>query len=236
MRSHSIGAGAVALTLRTGAQRRSVRRDTAGHATGRAARAPTLTSRFAGGSTWTKTRRLASGPPRRPAFLHDTDAARRIARIDTARGPGGALAFARLLLLADREEGAQFWFLFAAGGGQATGAICAICLRSATPGGVVTDADRDPHHRRPGSRRTDCRRREGPPSPTPGRRPPRPRTVPPGWLAAVGTKVLRSGRVPPDTVPEGAGQMMLGAGGVQRCVRGTVPTMPYSFLSCSGMA
>jgi hypothetical protein len=57
-------------------------------------------------------------------ILHDTDAARRIARFDTARDPGGALAFASLLLLADREEGAQFWLQFAAGGGQATGAIC----------------------------------------------------------------------------------------------------------------
>lgn len=37
------------------------------------------------------------------------DAARRIARFDTARDPGGALAFACLLVLADREEGAQFW-------------------------------------------------------------------------------------------------------------------------------
>ncbi|GAA4050796.1 hypothetical protein [Streptomyces shaanxiensis] len=57
-------------------------------------------------------------------ILHDTDAARRIARFDTARDPGGALAFASLLVLADREEGAQFWLQFAAGGGQATGAIC----------------------------------------------------------------------------------------------------------------
>ncbi|MFF8939262.1 hypothetical protein ACF08O_32025 [Streptomyces paradoxus] len=57
-------------------------------------------------------------------ILHDTDAVRRIARFDTARDPGGALAFASLLLLADREEGAQFWLQFAAGGGQATGAIC----------------------------------------------------------------------------------------------------------------
>ncbi|MGC0211957.1 hypothetical protein [Streptomyces levis] len=57
-------------------------------------------------------------------ILHDTDAARRIARFDTTRDPGGALAFASLLLLADREEGAQFWLQFAAGGGQATGAIC----------------------------------------------------------------------------------------------------------------
>ncbi|WSQ14969.1 hypothetical protein OG604_48710 [Streptomyces sp. NBC_01231] len=57
-------------------------------------------------------------------IIHDDDAARRIARFDTARDPGGALAFACLLLLADREEGAQFWLQFAAGGGQATGAIC----------------------------------------------------------------------------------------------------------------
>jgi hypothetical protein len=57
-------------------------------------------------------------------ILHDTDAARRIARFDKARDPGGALAFASLLVLADREEGAQFWLQFAAGGGQATGAIC----------------------------------------------------------------------------------------------------------------
>lgn len=57
-------------------------------------------------------------------ILHDTDAVRRIARFDTARDPGGALAFASLLLLADREEGAQFWLQFAVGGGQATGAIC----------------------------------------------------------------------------------------------------------------
>ncbi|MFD5593788.1 hypothetical protein [Streptomyces griseorubiginosus] len=61
-------------------------------------------------------------------IIHDDDAARRIARFDTARDPGGALAFACLLVLADREEGAQFWLQFAAGGGQATGAICLYLL------------------------------------------------------------------------------------------------------------
>ncbi|MFD5407191.1 hypothetical protein [Streptomyces griseorubiginosus] len=61
-------------------------------------------------------------------IIHDNDAARRIARFDTARDPGGALAFACLLVLADREEGAQFWLQFAAGGGQATGAICLYLL------------------------------------------------------------------------------------------------------------
>ncbi len=45
-----------------------------------------------------------------------------------ARDPGGALAFACLLLLADYEEGAQFWLQYAAGGGQATGAVCLLLL------------------------------------------------------------------------------------------------------------
>lgn len=56
--------------------------------------------------------------------IHQDDAARRIACFDTAGDPGGALAFACLLMLADREEGAQFWLQYAAGGGQTTGAIC----------------------------------------------------------------------------------------------------------------
>ncbi|WP_406126122.1 hypothetical protein [Streptomyces sp. NBC_00989] len=60
--------------------------------------------------------------------IHDGDAARRLARFDAARDPGGALAFACLLMLADREEGAQFWLQFAAGGGQATGALCLYLL------------------------------------------------------------------------------------------------------------
>lgn len=60
--------------------------------------------------------------------IHHDDAVRRLARFDAARDPGGALAFACLLMLADREEGAQFWLQFAAGGGQATGALCLYLL------------------------------------------------------------------------------------------------------------
>ncbi|MET9800194.1 hypothetical protein [Streptomyces sp. NPDC006368] len=61
-------------------------------------------------------------------IIHDDDAARRIARFDTVRDPGGALAFACLLVLADREEGAQFWWQFAAGAGNATSALCLYLL------------------------------------------------------------------------------------------------------------
>ncbi|MFI2207637.1 hypothetical protein ACH47Z_44750 [Streptomyces sp. NPDC020192] len=60
--------------------------------------------------------------------IHDDEAARRITRFDETRDPGGALAFACLLLLADYEEGAQFWLQYAAGGGQATGAVCLYLL------------------------------------------------------------------------------------------------------------
>ncbi|NEA65367.1 hypothetical protein [Streptomyces sp. SID12488] len=60
--------------------------------------------------------------------IHDDDAVHRLAHFDDARDPGGALAFACLLMLADREEGAQFWLQFAAGGGQATGALCLYLL------------------------------------------------------------------------------------------------------------
>ncbi|MEV0523498.1 hypothetical protein AB0I66_08740 [Streptomyces sp. NPDC050439] len=60
--------------------------------------------------------------------IHDDEAVRRLARFDTIRDPGGALAFACLLVLADREEGAQFWLQFAAGGGEATGALCLYLL------------------------------------------------------------------------------------------------------------
>ncbi|WP_406510482.1 hypothetical protein [Streptomyces sp. NBC_00212] len=61
-------------------------------------------------------------------IILDEDAARRIARFDTARDPGGALAFACLLVLADKEEGAQFWWQFAAGAGNATSALCLYLL------------------------------------------------------------------------------------------------------------
>ncbi|MEU5951239.1 hypothetical protein [Streptomyces sp. NPDC047525] len=60
--------------------------------------------------------------------IHDDEAARRLAHFDTIRDPGGALAFACLLVLAEREEGAQFWLQFAAGGGEATGALCLYLL------------------------------------------------------------------------------------------------------------
>ncbi|MFF4182402.1 hypothetical protein ACFYZ9_04365 [Streptomyces sp. NPDC001691] len=62
------------------------------------------------------------------SIIHDDDAAQRIARFDTVRDPGGALAFACLLVLADREEGAQFWWQFAAGAGNATSALCLYLL------------------------------------------------------------------------------------------------------------
>ncbi|WP_055712057.1 hypothetical protein, partial [Streptomyces torulosus] len=62
------------------------------------------------------------------SVIHDDDAAQRIARFDTTCDPGGALAFACLLVLADREEGAQFWWQFAAGAGNATGALCLYLL------------------------------------------------------------------------------------------------------------
>lgn len=58
------------------------------------------------------------------SVIHDADAACRLDHFDTTRDPGGALAFACLLVLADEEEGAQFWWQFAAGAGNATGALC----------------------------------------------------------------------------------------------------------------
>jgi hypothetical protein len=58
------------------------------------------------------------------SVIHDHDAARHIARFDTTRDPGGALIFACLLVLADKEDGAQFWLQFAAGAGNATSALC----------------------------------------------------------------------------------------------------------------
>ncbi|MEU5161212.1 hypothetical protein AB0G74_16620 [Streptomyces sp. NPDC020875] len=61
-------------------------------------------------------------------IIHDADAARRIARFDTTRDPGGALAFACLLVLAGIEEGAQFWWQFAAGAGNPSAAVCLYLL------------------------------------------------------------------------------------------------------------
>ncbi|MFE2301143.1 hypothetical protein ACFXAW_23530 [Streptomyces sp. NPDC059445] len=51
-------------------------------------------------------------------------AAARITAFDMSRDPDGALTFASLLYLADQEEGAQFWWHFAAGAGNVTAALC----------------------------------------------------------------------------------------------------------------
>ncbi|MFE3326789.1 hypothetical protein [Streptomyces sp. NPDC059176] len=56
--------------------------------------------------------------------ITNREAAGYIARFEDDRDPGGALAFACLLDLADAEEGAQFWWQFAAGAGNATSALC----------------------------------------------------------------------------------------------------------------
>ncbi|MEW1551844.1 hypothetical protein [Streptomyces tsukubensis] len=60
--------------------------------------------------------------------IHDADAAQRIARFDTTRDPGGALAFACLLVLAGIEDGAQFWWQFSAGAGNPSAAVCLYLL------------------------------------------------------------------------------------------------------------
>ncbi|MER5886990.1 hypothetical protein ABT160_24465 [Streptomyces sp. NPDC001941] len=62
------------------------------------------------------------------SIVHAGDAARRIARFDDVRDPGGALAFACLLILAGKDEGAQFWLQYAAGAGNVTGALCLYLL------------------------------------------------------------------------------------------------------------
>ncbi|MGW6016248.1 hypothetical protein [Streptomyces sp. NPDC055210] len=51
-------------------------------------------------------------------------AARRISAFDSTRDPDGALPFACLLYLADQTEGAHFWWLYAAGAGNITAALC----------------------------------------------------------------------------------------------------------------
>ncbi|MCX5071024.1 hypothetical protein OHA84_36350 [Streptomyces sp. NBC_00513] len=60
--------------------------------------------------------------------ITDTEAADYIARFQDGRDPGGALAFACLLDLAHIEDGAQFWWQFAAGAGNPTGALCLYLL------------------------------------------------------------------------------------------------------------
>jgi hypothetical protein len=99
------------------------------------------------------------GAPQPPAALHeraasdlralchviirDAEAARRIARFDKALDPGGALAFACLLLLADKQEGAQFWLQFAAGAGNSSAAVCLYLLHLTR--GDVRDAQHWAH-------------------------------------------------------------------------------------------
>ncbi|MGP4008370.1 hypothetical protein [Streptomyces sp. 4N124] len=60
--------------------------------------------------------------------VHHDGAARRITLFDTARDPDGALPFACLLYLADEEEGARFWWQYAAGAGSVTAALCLYLL------------------------------------------------------------------------------------------------------------
>ncbi|WP_328557539.1 hypothetical protein [Streptomyces sp. NBC_00358] len=55
--------------------------------------------------------------------VHHHGAARHITAFDTARDPDGALTFACLLYLADQEEGARFWWHYAAGAGSTTAAL-----------------------------------------------------------------------------------------------------------------
>ncbi|WP_369384144.1 hypothetical protein [Streptomyces sp. cg36] len=71
--------------------------------------------------------------------ITDSEAACRLARFHADRDPGGALTFACLLDLADREEGAQFWWLFAAGAGNPTSALCLYFLHLRR--GELRDAD-----------------------------------------------------------------------------------------------
>ncbi|MEU6273805.1 hypothetical protein ABZ871_15570 [Streptomyces populi] len=60
--------------------------------------------------------------------VHHHGAAHHITAFDTARDPDGALTFACLLYLADREEGAQFWWHYAAGAGSTTAALSLYLL------------------------------------------------------------------------------------------------------------
>ncbi|MBD0746621.1 hypothetical protein BG418_33865 [Streptomyces sp. CBMA152] len=71
--------------------------------------------------------------------ITDTEAACRLGKFHADRDPGGALAFACLLDLAGQEEGAQFWWLFAAGAGNSTSALCLYFLHLRR--GELRDAD-----------------------------------------------------------------------------------------------
>jgi hypothetical protein len=73
--------------------------------------------------------------------IHDNDASARLSRLVNSRhiDPEGGLVFACLLYLAGREEGAQFWWQFAAGAGNATAAQCLFLLHMAH--GELRDAE-----------------------------------------------------------------------------------------------
>lgn len=60
--------------------------------------------------------------------VHHDGAARRITAFEAGRDPDGALPFACLLHLAGQEEGAQFWWQYAAGAGSVTAALCLYLL------------------------------------------------------------------------------------------------------------
>lgn len=60
--------------------------------------------------------------------VHHPGAARHISAFDASRDPDGALTFACLLYLADQEEGAQFWWHYAAGAGSTTAALSLYLL------------------------------------------------------------------------------------------------------------
>jgi hypothetical protein len=62
------------------------------------------------------------------SVIHDGAAVDHLSDFEGTRDPGGALAFACLLVLADKEEGAQFWLQYAAGGGNTTSALCLYLL------------------------------------------------------------------------------------------------------------
>ncbi|MDN0198477.1 hypothetical protein [Streptomyces sp. S.PNR 29] len=97
----------------------------------------------------------APSPAGRPVALHDRaardlrtlcrgtirhpGAAEHVTAFDTTRDPDGALAFACLLHLADEEEGAQFWWQYAAGAGNVTGALCLYLLHLSR--GELRDAE-----------------------------------------------------------------------------------------------
>lgn len=73
--------------------------------------------------------------------LQHPDAASRVTAFEAARDPGGALTFACLLYLAAREEqeqGAQFWWHYAAGAGSVTAALCVYLLHISR--GEIRDA------------------------------------------------------------------------------------------------